>query len=107
MKVTIVHDFVKKNNKTMLLLSFCNFFFSFGWNKKKLSLMKKNNNKKSINDTKPKQVKMFDNEDEQRATDSARVSLADCTPPWAPILNAVLPPPSTAQPPLLRTRQPA
>lgn len=40
MKVTIVHDFVKKNNKTMLLLSFCNFFFSFGWNKKKLSLMK-------------------------------------------------------------------
>lgn len=65
MKVTIVHDFVKKNNKTMLLLSFCNFFFAFGWNKKKLSLMKKKTNKKSINDTKPKQVKMFDNEDEQ------------------------------------------
>lgn len=63
--------------------------------------------KKSINDTKPKQVKMFDNEDEQRATDSVRVSLADCAPPLAPTLNAVLPPPSTAQPPLLRTRQPA
>lgn len=85
MKVTIVHDFVKKNNKTMLLLSFCNFFFSFGWNKKKLSLMKnKKPTKKSINDTKPKQVKMFDNEDEQRATDSVRVSLADCAPPLAP-----------------------
>lgn len=48
MKVTIVHDFVKKNNKTMLLLSFCNFFFAFGWNKKKLSLMKKKTTKKVL-----------------------------------------------------------
>lgn len=81
MKVTIVHDFVKKNNKTMLLLSFCNFF-SFGWNiyiYEKLSFKEK---RRKSNETKPKQVKMFDNEDEERATDS--VSLADCAPPWTP-----------------------
>lgn len=70
----------------MLLLSFCNFFFLLWMEQKKVVFneKKKNHNKKSINDTKPKQVKMFDNEDEQRATDSVRVSLADCAPPWAP-----------------------
>lgn len=46
-----------------------------------------------MNNTKPKQVKRFDNEDEQRATDSVCVFLANCAPSWAPTLNAVLPPP--------------